>query len=186
MAHAMAVGGVAVIDDGTGAEVLTNALARLGFDVDYYPENYQVVRYVNPASSQSEIRYSVRHSWDDALVFKYDAVVAVLTGAAGTGRLLIDPEAKAYADFVERGGRVFLAGNAPLSRPDNLQAAELLGLAESACSPVAVAEAQARAAAGTGRASRSRARVLWSSFEFVWGLDVSVVCTLFEQTAAAR
>ena len=141
-------GKVAVIDDGTGAEVLTNALARLGFDVDYYPENYQVVRYVDPASSQSEIRYSVRHSWDDALVFKYDAVVAVLTGAAGTGRLLIDPEAKAYADFVERGGRVFLAGNAPLSRPDNLQAAELLGLAESACSPVAVAEAQARAAAG--------------------------------------
>ena len=101
-------GKVAVFDDGTGAEVLSNALAKLGFEVDYYPENYQVVRYVDPASGSSEIRYSVRHSWDDALVFKYDAVVAVLTGADGSGRLLIDPEAKAYAEGMHLIYRQFL------------------------------------------------------------------------------
>ena len=135
---------IAVIDDSTNATFVVSALKDMGFDVDYYGDNFTVVRYVDPASETSEIQYMVRYSWDDAMIFGYDAVIAIISGTTGTGRLLIDEEAQAYRDYIARGGKVFFAGNALLSRPDNLEIAEMLGLSEDACFPVNLSEIYAR------------------------------------------
>ena len=130
---------VAVMDDAEGGAALVAALRRDGYDVAWYTNNYAIVTFLDEASGNASIIYTVRHSWDDATLFGYDAVIALVTGANGAGRLLIEPELQAYSDYVARGGKVFFAGNTVLARPDNGELAAFLGFGDDSCNITNVA-----------------------------------------------
>lgn len=135
---------IAVIDDGDDSAFLVDMLRDTGFDVDYYKENYQVIKVLNPINMAAQIQHTVRYSWDDATIFGYDAVIAVLTGANGKGRVLVDSEIKAYRDYIDRGGKVIFAGNTALARPDNVELAEIIGFDDDACNEVLIENEYAR------------------------------------------
>ena len=136
---------IAVMDDASSGAALVAALGRDGFAVDWYTNNYAIVKNLNEAAGVGSIEYTVRHSWDDATLFGYDAVVALVTGSRGAGRLLVDSELQAYADYIDRGGKVFFAGQTVLARPDNGELAAFLGFGDDACNVTNVASFVARA-----------------------------------------
>lgn len=131
---------IAVFDDRDDSALLVSSLRAMGFEVDYYPDNFKIVTVTSGPSLSGSIIHTVVHSWDDALVTRYDAVVSVLSGTDGSGRLLGQSEAKAFAGFVNRGGRIVFTGTSPLSRPDNGELAEILGLPAEACDNIPVDE----------------------------------------------
>ena len=137
---------VAVFDDRDDSAFLVSRLEGMGFDVDYFPSNYIYTAYNYGPSEYAEIVRAARYTWDDALIFPYDAVIAVLSGANGSGRLLAPLEQQAFADYVERGGRVIFSGTTPLARPDNVELADLVGLTPDACEVASVATIAALAA----------------------------------------
>ncbi len=137
---------VAVFDDGDDSAVLVDSLRGMGFAVDYFPGNYKIVTITDGATLTGEIVHTVVYSWDDALVLGYDAVISVLSGTDGSGRLLGASEGAAFKKFVERGGRLVFTGASPLSLPDNLGLAELMGLSEDACDVVVADGLEARVA----------------------------------------
>ena len=137
---------VAVFDDRDDSAFLVSRLEGMGFAVDYFPSNYIYTAYTDGPSERAEIIKAVRYTWDDALLFPYDAVIAVVSGANGSGRLLAPLEQKAFADYIERGGRAIFSGTTPLARPDNVELAELVGLDECACEVVPVTSFSALAA----------------------------------------
>ena len=142
---------VAVFDDRDDSAFLVSRLEGMGFDVDYYPSNYIYTAYFYGPSEHAEIIHAARYTWDDAQLFPYDAVIAVLSGVNGTGRLLAPLEQKAFADYIERGGRAIFSGTTPLARPDNVELADLVGLSTNACEVTPVATIAALAAeAGLG------------------------------------
>ena len=142
---------VAVFDDRDDSALLVSRLEGMGFDVDYYPSNYIYTAYFYGPSERAEIIHAARYTWDDALLFPYDAVIAVLSGVNGSGRLLAPLEQKAFADYIERGGRAIFSGTTPLARPDNVELADLVGLSTNACEVTPVATIAALAAeAGLG------------------------------------
>ena len=142
---------IAVFDDRDDSAFLVSRLEGMGFDVDYFPSNYIYTAYFYGPSKHAEIIQAARYTWDDALLFPYDAVVAVLSGSTGKGRLLAPLEQKAFADYIERGGRVIFSGTTPLARPDNVELADLVGLSSNACEVAQVATVAALATeAGLG------------------------------------
>ncbi len=142
---------VAVFDDRDDSAFLVSRLEGMGFEVDYYPSNYIYTAYFYGPSERAEIIHAARYTWDDALLFPYDAVIAVLSGVNGNGRLLAPLEQKAFADYIERGGRAIFSGTTPLARPDNVELADLVGLSTNACEVTPVATIAALAAeAGLG------------------------------------
>ena len=139
---------VAVFDDRDDSAFLVSRLEGMGFDVDYFPSNYIYTAYNYGPSEYAEIVHAARYTWDDALLFPYDAVIAVLSGANGSGRLLAPLEQQAFADYISRGGRAIFSGTTPLARPDNVELADLVGLTADACEVASVATISARAAEG--------------------------------------
>ena len=130
---------IAVIDDSDGGAALVAALRRDGYDVTWLTNNYSIVTYLVESSGAAAIKYEVNYSWDDATLCSYDAVIALVTGANGSGRLITGQEGQAYANYIARGGKVFFAGNTVLARPDNAELAAFLGFGEDSCNPTNVA-----------------------------------------------
>lgn len=130
---------IAVIDDSDGGAALVAALRRDGYDVTWLTNNYSIVTYLVESSGAAAIKYEVNYSWDDATLCAYDAVIALVTGANGSGRLITDQEGQAYANYIARGGKAFFAGNTVLARPDNAELATFLGFGEDSCNPTNVA-----------------------------------------------
>ncbi len=139
---------IAVMDDASSGAELVAALKRDGYDVDWYTNNYGIVKHLNEATGVASISYSVQYSWDDATLFGYDAVIALVTGSTGSGRLLVDAEYQAYADYIARGGKVFFAGQTVLAVPDNDELASYLGFDPCVVTNVAGFIARAESALG--------------------------------------
>ena len=134
---------VAVFDDGDDTDFLVSRLESMGFAVDHYTNNYISVSYHYGAGDYYEIVHAPRYTWDDALLLPYDAVVAVLTGEDGSGRLLAPLENEAFAAYVANGGKAFFTGTTPLGHPDNVELAALVGLSDEACGVSSVASVTA-------------------------------------------
>lgn len=138
---------VAIFDDGDSSAFLASRLSELGVDVDYYPSNYIFTAYNYAPVEYAKIVQAVRYTWDDAALLPYDAVIAILSGKNGAGRLLIDSERDAYATYIARGGRAVFSGTTPLARPDNEDLAAMLGLTVGACDIAEADRASATASA---------------------------------------
>ena len=134
---------VAVFDDGDDTDFLVSRLAAMGFVVDHYTNNYVSVAYHYGTADYYEVIHAPRYTWDDALLLPYDAVVAVLTGENGSGRLLAPLENEAFAAYVAQGGKAFFTGTTPLGHPDNVELAALVGLSDDACGVASVASVTA-------------------------------------------
>lgn len=141
---------VALIADGDTLGVLRAPLRQMGFEVDWHTNNFRVLHYFNPATGYNEVRQYVAHTWDDALLSRYDFIIADVSGPDGKGRPFADYEAAAFRVFLERGGQALFTGVNPLSRPDNEELAALLGLAANAADRVAATSGQATAPAALG------------------------------------
>jgi len=118
---------IGLFADGTSLGVLVAPLRRMGFEVDYYTNNFATV-VVYPAR-QEEIVQDVRYTDDDATVFAYDMVIADLTGPHGGGRVFSDIEADVFGRYLDLGGTVLFTGGNPLNIPDNAAMAALCGVA---------------------------------------------------------
>jgi subtilisin family serine protease len=119
---------IGLFDDGARLGVLVAPLARMGFHVDHYTNNFALVHDVNVETALEQVLEVVQHTWDDEKVFAYDLVIADLTGANGGGRRFSESEADVFQRYLDRGGRVIFTGGNPLSRPDNEAMAALCGL----------------------------------------------------------
>ncbi len=119
---------IGLFDDGTGLGVLVPPLRRMGFEVDHFTDNFDIVHYINPDTAQERVLQDVRYTKDDENVFAYDLVIADLTGPRGQGRVFRDDEAEVFARYLDRGGRVIFTGGNPLNRPDNERLAALCGV----------------------------------------------------------
>jgi hypothetical protein len=106
---------ISLISDGAQLDVLKPVLEQLGYQVDSFTNNLQIV--LNPLTGYTE--YTGVYSSDDAAVHGYDAVIADLTGLQGGGREMTDAEIAVFEAYMERGGLLLLTGRNPMTRPDN-------------------------------------------------------------------
>ncbi len=131
---------IGLFSDQDGLAGLVAPLAELGFEVDYFSDNFTIAHEFYPMYNYNEILQKVNYTWDDSLLMAYDAVIIDLSGPAGEGRPVYPDEVAAYANYLDRGGKLIITGANPLSRPDNHELAALLGL-ESGAASDRVAEA---------------------------------------------
>lgn len=134
---------IGLFADGTSLGVLVAPLRRMGFEVDYYTNNYATVHEIYPANALEAIVQDVRYTKDDATVFAYDMVIADLTGAHGGGRVFSEAEADVFSRYLDLGGAVLFTGGNPLNRPDNAALAAMCGVDLGYVSTSRVSEAQA-------------------------------------------
>jgi subtilisin family serine protease len=120
---------VGLFADGQSLQVLQAPLRQMGFQVDWYSNNFATVHVVDKASGLEYIVQQVRHTWDDEKVFQYPFVIADISGSNGTGRVFSDAEADVFTRYLARGGRVLFTGVNPLTIPDNELLAPLVGVA---------------------------------------------------------
>jgi len=110
--YEMPVRRVALISDDDQLENVAQVLDAMGLDVTSYASNYTGDEF---------------YSEDDALVFGYDLVIHYVAGRNGAERLLTASEWLVYYDYLDRGGKLIMAGRNPLSRPDDLLLWHLVG-----------------------------------------------------------
>ncbi len=134
---------IGLFADGTSLGVLVAPLERMGFEVDYYTNNYATVHEIDPATAIEEIVQDVRYTDDDARVFPYDMVIADLTGPHGGGRVFSEAEADVFSRYLDLGGALLFTGGNSLNRPDNAGIASLCGVDLGYVSTSRVSEAQA-------------------------------------------
>jgi len=134
---------IGLFADGTSLGVLVAPLERMGFEVDYFTNNYATVHEIDPATALEEIVQDVRYTDDDATVFPYAMVIADLTGPHGGGRVFSDAEADVFSRYLDLGGAVLFTGGNPLNRPDNAAIASMCGVELGYVSTSRVSEAQA-------------------------------------------
>ncbi len=120
---------IGLFDDGDRLGVLVHPLTRMGFEVDLFTNNFDVVHRVYPAYGYEQIVQDVRYTHDAELVHAYDLVIADLTGPDGMGRVLSEQEESVLGTFMDKGGRILFTGGNPLSLPDNEGIGQLCGVA---------------------------------------------------------
>lgn len=136
---------IALFSDGDTLGPLAAPLRRMGFEVDAYTNNFDIVHVRDEATGLEHIVQQVQYTWDDGIVFQYDFIIADLTGAQGNGRVLNEWERSAFERYLQRGGKVLFTGANPLTTPDNEGLAALCGLGVDTRSPFATGEAVASA-----------------------------------------
>ena len=134
---------IALMSDGQQLASLSPVLTAMGFDVTHYSSNfdYQVTYYgVVPTATFSS---------DDTVVFKYDMVIADVSGRNGEGRILTPEETDVYTRYLLRGGKLLFTGKNPLTRPDDHDLAALGGVTNLARSSSITNLAQVAQPAGS-------------------------------------
>ena len=116
---------IVIISDANQLDGLSQHLEAMGFDVETYSENYQLLEDTSDPFFVTTY-LGGQYSEDSARINGADLVIADLTGPVGYGRSLTEFEVDAFNEYLARGKKLILTGANVITRPDNLNLNEFV------------------------------------------------------------
>ncbi len=108
---------IALISDKDTLAPLRPVLQQMGWTVSLWTNNLTAVDGVPTG----------RHTTNEEVVLTQDLVILDLGGTAGAGRLLSAAEDALFKTYLNKGGKIIIAGANVLSRPDDRRMRDLVG-----------------------------------------------------------